>query len=489
MVWTPFAQIAQAGMPWYWQQHLPGLMFVFAFGACVGSFINVVNYRLPAGMSILTPPSRCPTCGARLRFFRENLPILGWLMVRGRCRYCNARISPEYMVVELLMALLFSGLYALAYMSGPTWMSDWSAQVMGDWWHYNEFVRTFPVFFAWAFLVAGLFSMTVIDARTFTIPLPVPVFVTVMAFILYPIQTLLPPSSRAAGDWPIIAADWQCITISTGGMIGVVISVVMLRLGRLRFSFADYHEYLPADAADEPIETTKVTMFELVYGLPFLTGIAACLLGGWIWGVSVAAAAAAAALMIAKLAGKTGAGAAQPSSAQVLSPQYPHARREMWVELQFLAPVMIGLMVGYIVGMSLPAHPPPVALQALGGSFAGYLMGGGLIWATRIIATVVFGREAMGLGDVHLMAAVGAVLGWLAPVFVFFIAPFSGIAWVLLSMGIGAVMRSMRRELPYGPHLAMAAIAVIVFWPGIEWAWNMYVGVPLPQPGLVKPTP
>ena len=66
--------------------HLPIMVFIFMFGACVGSFVNVVNYRIPAGMSVSSPPSRCPTCGARLSFFRDNVPILGWIMLRGRCR-------------------------------------------------------------------------------------------------------------------------------------------------------------------------------------------------------------------------------------------------------------------------------------------------------------------------------------------------------------------------------------------------------------------
>ena len=73
-------------VPLWVMLHVPTAVFIFCFGACVGSFLNVVIYRLPAGMSVITPPSRCPTCGGRLRFFRENLPILGYFMVRGKCR-------------------------------------------------------------------------------------------------------------------------------------------------------------------------------------------------------------------------------------------------------------------------------------------------------------------------------------------------------------------------------------------------------------------
>ena len=73
-----------ATVPLWVLQHLPVMIFVFCLGSCVGSFANVAIYRLPAGMSVVSPPSRCPTCGARLRFFRENLPILGWFFKNRR---------------------------------------------------------------------------------------------------------------------------------------------------------------------------------------------------------------------------------------------------------------------------------------------------------------------------------------------------------------------------------------------------------------------
>ena len=60
-------------------------VFIFAFGACVGSFLNVVAYRVPVGRSVVSPPSRCPQCGSKLSW-HENLPIVGWLLLRGRCR-------------------------------------------------------------------------------------------------------------------------------------------------------------------------------------------------------------------------------------------------------------------------------------------------------------------------------------------------------------------------------------------------------------------
>ncbi len=77
--------------------------WVIAVGAAVGSFLNVVIARVPAGESIVSPGSRCPRCGAPIRWW-DNLPVLSWLALRGRCRRCGAPISPRYLLVELLGA-------------------------------------------------------------------------------------------------------------------------------------------------------------------------------------------------------------------------------------------------------------------------------------------------------------------------------------------------------------------------------------------------
>ena len=76
------------------------------FGLCVGSFLNVVIYRLPLGQSIASPPSRCRNCGYSLRWF-DNIPVLSWLFLRGRCRKCGTRVSWQYPLVELITAALF----------------------------------------------------------------------------------------------------------------------------------------------------------------------------------------------------------------------------------------------------------------------------------------------------------------------------------------------------------------------------------------------
>lgn len=90
-------------------QQAPGLTLAWITfcGGCIGSFINVVVYRLPAGMSLVHPGSQCPACGHAIRWY-DNLPLIGWLRLRGRCRDCQSKISPRYPLVELLVMAIFA---------------------------------------------------------------------------------------------------------------------------------------------------------------------------------------------------------------------------------------------------------------------------------------------------------------------------------------------------------------------------------------------
>jgi len=80
-------------------------------GACIGSFLNVVAYRMPLGMSVIWKPSHCPKCNHAIRPY-DNVPIFGWLWLKGKCRDCGEPISPRYAIVEFVMGLAF---FVLAY--------------------------------------------------------------------------------------------------------------------------------------------------------------------------------------------------------------------------------------------------------------------------------------------------------------------------------------------------------------------------------------
>lgn len=131
---------------------LASLILWGTVGACIGSFVNVVAYRLPLGISLVYPPSRCPSCDSPLGP-TENVPVLGWLLLKGRCKSCQASISARYPLVEALMALLFMGV--------ALWV-----QTMGD----------TGTFFGWgaligySFWIAALVSLALVDWDTMELP-------------------------------------------------------------------------------------------------------------------------------------------------------------------------------------------------------------------------------------------------------------------------------------------------------------------------------
>jgi leader peptidase (prepilin peptidase)/N-methyltransferase len=79
---------------------------IFITGLAFGSFLNVCIYRMPLGLSVVTPRSACPGCKSPIAFY-DNMPVLSWLILRGRCRQCKTRISPRYLMIELLTGLMF----------------------------------------------------------------------------------------------------------------------------------------------------------------------------------------------------------------------------------------------------------------------------------------------------------------------------------------------------------------------------------------------
>ena len=86
------------------------------FGLAIGSFLNVCSLRWPVDESVVSPPSRCPHCGEHVRWY-DNIPVLSWILLRGRCRFCHAPISIQYPLVELTTGLVWAGVFAA---HGPT---------------------------------------------------------------------------------------------------------------------------------------------------------------------------------------------------------------------------------------------------------------------------------------------------------------------------------------------------------------------------------
>jgi leader peptidase (prepilin peptidase)/N-methyltransferase len=148
-------------------------------------------------------------------------------------------------------------------------------------------------------------------------------------------------------------------------------------------------------------------------------------------------------------------------------------RLEICKEIMFLLPIIICAAAAYAIVRKWPfsnfepqfsefpswwvdfSQQPVIA--GLLGSLWGYFVGCGVVWATRIFGTLAFGKEAMGLGDVHLMGAAGAVIGAGFVVVAFFIAPFFGLAWAGFQMFF-----KKTRKIPYGPFLSLGVFAVMI---------------------------
>lgn len=122
---TPASFEAVTGMP-----EFVAYAFIFMLGAIVGSFLNVVIHRVPNEQSIVFPNSTCPNCKTPIKPY-DNIPILSWVLLRGRCRACSAAISPRYPAVELLTALLFVLVYWQTGMTAilPVYLAFVSAMV------------------------------------------------------------------------------------------------------------------------------------------------------------------------------------------------------------------------------------------------------------------------------------------------------------------------------------------------------------------------
>lgn len=339
---------------------------LFILGAVFGSFLNVCVYRIPRhddlwsqlrGLSY--PPSSCPNC--RKRISRgDNVPILGWLMLLGRCRNCRAPISARYPLVELFNGLLFVLVY----------------------WYEIPHQR---------FGAGGLGGL----------------------------DNILGPQI-VQGMSAVAWLHWR-----------YAYHMVLLE-ALLVASLIDYDLKIIPDASTLPA---------MAIGL---IGSAAC--------------------------------------AQMFLVPVWFQDAGLVREMNFLINEGLGLGAPF-GGPSLPEwiRSSP-RLHGVAVSLAGLLVGGGIVWGIRLIGFWVLRQEAMGFGDVILMALIGSFLGWQPTVVVFFLAPVGALAVVLLLLlargldllgrkvlgrpaGIGRQSIWQRvREIPYGPYLSLGALTLLLFW-------------------------
>jgi leader peptidase (prepilin peptidase)/N-methyltransferase len=283
------ARMAEMGPGW--QAYLG--FIAFCLGACVGSFLNVCIYRIPRGLSVVTPGSHCPHCNHPIAA-RDNIPLLSFLILRARCRHCGGRISPRYVLVELLMAVLF---------------------------------------------------------------------------LLVWVKFAPPVTPRLLHLAPI--ADLRLVPVFWLAIAGLVLG-----------TFVDFEHMILPD---------RVTLG--------------------------------------------------------------------------------GIATGLVLSALLPGlHGRPTALSGLLAGAVGAAVGFGLLWLVRVIGSAVFRKEAMGMGDIKLLGAIGAYLGWPAVLFTIMVSSLAGSL-----AGLGLVLagrKELRGRIPYGPYIALAALLWILWGPTL---WDAYL--------------
>jgi leader peptidase (prepilin peptidase)/N-methyltransferase len=396
--------------------HAVIIFFLFAIGACIGSFLNVVVWRLPRNESLVSPPSHCPRCQHKLAWY-DNVPVFGWIMLRGRCRYCREPISIRYPIIEFVTGLLFVFYYVMIYLLhfGPcVLMQNLEGDVVGMQ-RLGPLPENWPLFALYLLMISALLAASLIDAELFIIPLGIP-WLMALAGVVAHAWVDQPNLPGALNLSPSIAA------LSAGGSVGLLISFLIWSSGRMPISFP----------GGEPLLETEREHYEQE-------------------------------IAQARADGRP------ESEIPVLPPPYSSGRirLEICKELIFLVPpVVLG-----VVAILLYSQVPSVAghwaawiqsndwLGGVLGALWGGMIGALVIWLTRILGTLGFGRVAMGMGDVHLMFGIGAILGAGSSVIVFFLAPFFG-----LLMAFYMLVSGSRRELPYGPYLSMAAAFVLLFY-------------------------
>lgn len=374
---------------WIW------LVPALAIGCCIGSFLNVVIYRVPLGMSVNDPQrSFCPKCKYHFPIWL-NLPVISWLWLRGRCANCRESISFRYPAVELLTGLLF----------------------MAVWWA----VPVQAVLFLWV-MVALLVAISFIDADHLIIPTSMTwagTAVGVVASVVWPRLPMM--GGPVAGDWGQVIIDRWDGLIQSGIGFGVgffglwgVVNIGKMAFGRKQMDYERpeaWHLKEPENDVDPLlflIKDEQIAWWD-IFNRPTDRLTIEC-----------------AEILVD--------GQGQGGGTLII--------REQEIELPDGSRRSIGDM------------------RSLEGT------------ATR----VVIPREAMGFGDVHLMGMIGAFFGWSGVVFSLFGASLLAlVAAIFGRIGFG-------RQLPFGPFLAMAALAWL--WGGWKlWQWYMAFLGPLWQPG------
>ena len=462
------------------------LAFWTALGLCIGSFLNAVIYRIPRNRSLRRPVwSFCPHCKRPIHWY-DNIPILSFVLLKGKCRRCGAFISTRYVAVEAMMALIvlmlldafFIGQARSGLADGQFGLTD---QLGYDW----------PILIAHVVLFACLLSMSAIDLEHYWVDIRFTNVATIVGFVLHTLWT-----PRHSAQW-VRPTDTAAV-VSLFALIGLAAVWLWYVCRALTSAEAeDDPEPAPMDELDTQFDKSDAAFRAIFEPRSRVAGWATvlCLLATFAvllademgladlrhTGRALFALVVFAILVVAESS------IPRPSDqliADVIEEERPRARATVLSEMMMLSPaILAGAAAWWMMarGGELPDHIANALHTPLRGHWnplmgfataaSGYIIAGALGWAIRIGFTLLFGKEAFGTGDIHLMAAAGCVVGWPLVVLGFFLTCFlATVGWVL------TLPIKRTRALPLGPWLSLSFLAMVVFynqvieWPFIERA-------------------
>ena len=402
--------------------HAIYILFLFVLGACVGSFLNVVVWRVPrkGWGSLISPPSHCPQCKHHLAWY-DNVPVLGWIFLRGKCRYCGLGISPRYPIIEFITGAIFVFFYVMffIYHVGPCApaammqidplfgrmisVNRMPTSITDDW----------PIYALYMAMLSALLVGSLIDLELYIIPEEIPWTMAVVGIVIHALidHPTLPGALN-------VSATGIAGPLAAGGALGLLISIILLQLKVFPVSFAEGE---PVGEIDDALYLEEVKRAR-EEGLPI------------------------------------------PPKPRTYT--RAEVRAEIRKEMLFLTPPLLLAAICGFLALRVPAFAEFWRsllqyhwLSGMLGAMLGAMVGGLIIWLARILGSLILGRVAMGLGDIHLLFGIGAVIGAGAVAVTFFIAPFIGLA-----IGLYGLLARRQHELPYGPYLSMATAAALLLY-------------------------
>ncbi len=483
--------LAQYDYWWIWC-----LFLVVGFGGCIGSFINVVIYRLPQGIRLGRPRwSFCPNCKTSLKW-HDNIPVISYFVLRGHCRTCACPIPPRYVVVEILTLLIFLILFDAFFVASVL------DGVIADRWSVSyRFYCDWPIYTAHVLLFSCLLAMSVVDMQHYWLDIRFTHFAALCGFFFHGIWT---PARTPPWPRPEMTLSAACILATVAAVVthGVM---VWIWHRRARGTEEDQEPTRQSDPEREqptsvPIHLGKKSLrFSAWFSGLVIVVVLAMLVAALLEKPSEATASLQSKgqvqtrsahrapdeafmrrvgpslvfVFCALIAGSVVKRDSDEQIEEALEAEKHNARKVVLVELATLLPTIALFVAGVLLvradgalhelwqslwNWEIGAQTRPFV--GLGTAAAGFVIGGAVGWVVRIFFTLALGKEAFGAGDIHIMAAAGAVLGWEVVVVGFFLSA------VLALVGKALTLPFKRgHALPMGPWLSLAMF-LVVLWRG-----------------------